>query len=133
MKRLRAFAWIFFLTVSSCSYRASRESDLAQEMRKPQDPFFVSVPICKFSASDCPSIEVEIEEKTFSMELDLGFRGDLAIERESLEQISHKVFSHIKPMYGIGGHESISHFYQIPKVKIGAITIRELLVQEEDS
>lgn len=56
------------------------------------------------------------------MELDLGFRGDLAITQDAADSILSKTFVGEKPMFGIRGKKYIEQLYRIPKAKIGKMT-----------
>lgn len=76
-------------------------------------------------------MEVNIEGQTYSMELDLGFRGDLNLHSEYVEKIASKTFLKTKPMYGIKGKEFVSNLYALPKAKIGQMAFFESTLQED--
>jgi len=89
------------------------------------------VPITKLSSIDSPCVDVAIEDKIYSMEIDLGFRGDLTATKDSTDLIMAKNFIRCKPMYGFRGKEYPTNLYQIPKVKIRKMTFTQPVLQEE--
>ncbi len=95
--------------------------------------YFISVPITKLSSIQSPCVDVNIGDKLFSMELDLGFRGDLSLQSRFINQISPKTFIKTKPMYGIRGKKHLNNLYQIPKVKIGGMAFFESVLQEDSA
>jgi predicted aspartyl protease len=124
---------LFFL--SGCLPSRKHETppmEKTEEIAQVKKPtFFISVPITKFSAIQCPCVEVEIEDTTFTMALDLGFQGNLAIAQDLIDQISLKTFIRTKPMYGIRGKQYPTNLYSIPKIKIGAMSFTQPILEEE--
>lgn len=118
---LFAFTYWFFFKENG---RQTKKSTLAK-----QEPFYVPVSIISFSPVNSPCIAVQIEDKSFLMELDLGLRGDLAIIGDSIDQISSKTFIRSAPMYGIRGKEYLTDFYRIPKIKIGDMDFIQPILQ----
>lgn len=81
------------LLVYGCSTR-QKEEGLLQEKTRGEDrqSFFVSAPIAQFNPFQCPSVYAEIEGKTYLLKLDLGFRGDVAIQRDVIHKIVSKTY-----------------------------------------
>src|SRR4051812_33536647 len=94
-------AFILFL-VGGCSIAQKQESPPI-EKRTEEASFFVPIPIAKFSSIQSPCVNVDIEGKIFSMELDLGYRGDLVSTKEWIDPVLSKIFVCEKQMYGIRG------------------------------
>jgi len=130
--KAKIFFVLLVLFIAGCSmFKEQKDisSEKATEIKKPA--LFVSVPITKFSAIQCPCVEVEIQGTTFTMELDLGFRGDVNIAHDLIEQIPLKEFVRAKPMYGIRGKEYIKNLYKIEEARIGEIYFLKPFLQED--
>jgi len=124
--------FIFLIVFCSCSLPHKRETDSITEISQLKRPvFFLSVPFTKLSSIQAPCLDVAIEGKTYSMELDLGFRGAVSIEKEFIDQILKKTLIRTTPMYGIRGKEYLMNFYQIPKIQIGSLHVIQPILQEE--
>lgn len=121
---------IFFLALffSSC-FLARRNEQPIQTAQTQIKSFFIPVPIV-FSPNRSPYLDVTIENNTFSLAFDLGFRGDLSIPSSLIHQISSKTFLQNKPMYGFRGKEHQTKMYRIPKAKIGRIFFEHITLQE---
>lgn len=131
MKFKRLTVLILLLNYS-CTVSKKQDTALIEQPAKPEKPiFFVSVPITKFSSIESPCVDVDVEGKMFSMELDLGYRGDVTVTRESSDLISSKEFIREKLMYGVRGKEYSTNLYRIPKTKIGKMTFFKPTLQEE--
>lgn len=120
---------LIFLLILACSCSVTHKST-EKPIAKKNTPYFISVPLSKFSVIQSPCVEIEIEGRKFSAELDLGFRGDLTFTTETMNLISSKYFIREKPMYGIRGKEYTTKLYQIPKLQIGKMTFLEPVLQE---
>lgn len=107
----------------------SRESSV---VKKGGQPFFISVPIESFT-SRIPNISVTIEDKTFLMGLDLGFKGYLSLNKKYLKSIENKSPIPSKTMYNFRGNSYQNSCYEIPKVKVGQVAFSKLILQETDS
>lgn len=95
--------------------------------------YFVSVPITETSSSQIPCLNVEIEDKTLLVELDLGFRGHITVAREEVDAIMSKTFLGEKTMHGIRGKKYNKKVYRIPELKIGAMTFSRPAMQEDSA
>lgn len=113
--------------ISSCCKRDNSQKHRPSATRK--TGFFTTVPLA-FSSNGSPYLDVQIDNKIFSMKLDLGLRGDLSIAHTFIDQIPSKQFMHKKPMYGFKGKEYPTNFYRIPKVTIGTISFTQPILQE---
>lgn len=131
MKTERLVFLIFFL-ICGCSISQKQDTTyIKPSAHKERQIYFVTVPIHKLSSIQSPCIDVIVEDNTFSMELDLGYRGDLIIRKQSLDIFPSKNFIREKPMYGFRGKKYPTKLYQIPKLKIGKMTFFKPIVQEE--
>jgi len=123
------FLGIFPILFASCG-RQSKESSVSSLETKKNDGFFVEVPIPRYSSTQSPCIDVWIEGKLLSMELDLGLQGDLTLEEDWIDQIETKTFLRTKTMYGIQGTEYPTHLFRVPKVKIGNLVFLDSVLQQ---
>lgn len=131
-KRLVFCICLLAFSTSSC-FRIPKQGTQQTTQRLPTNDaaFLVSVPITKFSSIQSPCIDVHIDNTTFSMELDLGFRGDLTLANKFIDQISSKTFILTKPMYGVRGKEYSTDLYRIPKIKIGTLAFIKPVLQKK--
>lgn len=124
--------FLSLLLVYGCSVKQNQEIVSIENLAATNRPiYFISVPLTKFSSIQSPCVEIEIEDKKLSMEIDLGFQGDLTVTKESLDLILLKSFIGEKLMYGVRGKQYPTNLYRIPKVKIGKMTFLEPILQEE--
>ncbi|MBU6382775.1 MAG: hypothetical protein KGR16_00450 [Verrucomicrobia bacterium] len=124
---------VFLLLLHGCSTGPSRKEAVQQPPLPPKHTgFFVSAPIAEFSSTQIPCLRVNIEDQQLLLKLDLGFRGDLSLEANSLSSIRSKVFLGEKDMYGMRGKKYRENVYRIPKVEIGLMTFSPLHVLEQD-
>lgn len=107
---------------------------LNKKVKSPKKATYcVSVPISNFTSTNLPCINVVIEDKTYLLCLDLGFTGNVSINSEVIEQINNKTFKKNKTMYGWMGKKYERNVYEIPKIGIGSITFKNLLLHEENA
>lgn len=134
-----SFFLYFFCLLGAFFFSCSRnqglvfqhEDLLVKQLLQKKDSYFVTAPIKKLSAIQSPCLDVQIGDVTFSMELDLGFRGDLTITSDFISQIKLKNPIGTKTMYGIRSKEYPTALYKIPKVKIGQMIFSKLILEEE--
>lgn len=124
--RFKKFAIALLLFSCGCSV-FQRE-----QPKETKSGFFVSVPVT-FSTFNTPGLNIEIEERSLLAKLDLGFEGDLAIEKKILDAIASKEWIGEKIMYGVHGKEYKEKRYRVPKVKMGSLTFSPPIVQEENA
>lgn len=91
--------------------------------------YFEPLPIATFSSIGSPTLEVQIEDETLLVELDLGYRGDLAYTRPL--PLKKKTFLHEKTMYSVRGKSYRTLLYQIPSLHVGTHTFFSPILQEE--
>lgn len=127
--RLLIFATVFLIAGVAVFFISKNTFSAKQE--DPKKRFFATAPIVKLASLGAPCLEMQIEDKTFIMELDLGFRGDLSLSGEFIDQISSKSFLGTKTMYGFKGHAYETNLYQIPKIQIGPLSVWQMIAQEE--
>jgi hypothetical protein len=102
-----------------------------QELPKKNDPNFKEIAITKWTAGECPCIPIQIEEKTISSKIDLGFRGYFSIDSSFLEQIKEKTAISTQIMYGFQGHEYKKNVFKIPEIQISGQIFLSNEVHEE--
>src|SRR3989344_6628665 len=122
--------FLLFL-VWGCATRQLPDAPL-QEAQAEKKTYFVRIPITKFSSIQSPCIDVKIGSAVLSMELDLGYRGEVTVVKPSIDLIKPKTFLQESLMYGIQGKESSVNLYHIPKVQIDTIIFNHLILQEEE-
>ncbi len=93
--------------------------------------FISFIPIEKCSEIEIPCVNLKIEDKIFSVEIDLGFRGCLALFPQILEQISDKTLVGNTERYGFRGIQHSYPVYSIPQFEIGDVTFSKVNVLEE--
>lgn len=121
------FICFLVLSISSCLKQDNFQD--APSIPTQNTTFFVSVPLT-FSSNGSPELNAQIDNKIYSMKLDLGLRGDLSIASTFLNQIPSKLFLRSKSMYGFKGKEYQTKLYRIPKVTIGSVTFTDPILQE---
>lgn len=131
MPKPLCFTIIVFLFFCGCSVIREQKPCIKEPTQTKDSSFFVSVPIVEFSSSQIPYLNIEIEDKSFLVKLDLGFRGDLSMFKNVLDSISSKKFIGEKSMYGIRSKEYKKKCYRIPRVGIGSMSFSPPVVQED--
>ncbi|MBI5273048.1 MAG: hypothetical protein HY861_03595 [Chlamydiia bacterium] len=121
---------LVFSTVSCYFLPKQKVLPTTQTSQSDKSVFYVPVPLTKLSSIQSPCLDVDIEGKVISMELDLGFRGDLTLTGHYIDQVSSKTFLLTKNMYGIRGKEYPTNIYRIPEIKIGAMTFIQPKLQK---
>lgn len=127
----RYFLSLVFFT-SSCTLSHKQEiTECVEPAKKKKPAYFITTPITKRSPIQSPCLDICIQGQTFSVELDLGYRGNLTFIKQATDTIISKVFFRETPMYGIRGKEYVTKLYQIPALEIGKMTFTGPIIQEE--
>ena len=129
-KRFVVFTTVLGLIFFSCNRSEVQKHDLIE--KKNETSYFIPIPLTKFSSTQAPCFDVAIDDQTFSMLLDLGFQGDLAIENNLIDQIPSKTFLYTKTMHGIQGKEYATDLYRVPKIKMGAMAFIDPILQKNN-
>lgn len=95
--------------------------------------YICEVPFAKLSFTQCPCIDIEIESKRFTLELDLGFRGDISLGQEQMDTVLNKQYLFDVINQGLRGKKYSKRVFQIPKLKIGNISFFKPNLEEEKS
>ncbi len=103
-----------------------------QKINDSCDAYFVLVPIPEYSPAKLPCVNVDIEGQQLLLILDLGFRGDLAIDKCILDSFESKTFVKERLTYGIRSKPYTNKSYRIPKAMIGSMSFSPPMVQEEN-
>ena len=81
--------------------------------------YFEPIVIEEFSAANLPFFTVQVGDKPFLAEFDLGFRGCISLPSDLLSGIEPKEFLSSRVNYGFRGTGYTIDMYRIPKMKIG--------------
>ena len=84
------------------------------------------------SIAHIPHLEMEIENKTIPISLDLGLSGYVALKDSTLNKIQDKVFLKQSWKYGLRGVQRYHDIYRLPLIKIGTLTFRDIPVNQQD-
>jgi predicted aspartyl protease len=95
----------------------------------PENNYFVPIPFTKFSSIQAPCLDMQLEGQTYSLELDLGFQGDITLDRELLDHVPVKTFLRSALIHGIQGKQYRTNLFQLPEITIGATTFTEPIIQ----
>jgi hypothetical protein len=135
IKRLIAIVSILIIFVVACYgivvfFRSPTQSE---ELKKGDTAYFAILPITNWTNDRYPTpcLSIRIGEKTISSMFDLGFRGQFSIASEVLDLIQEKTYLGSSKMYGFNGKRFEKRVFEIPTIKIGAITVSRAIVQEE--
>ena len=93
---------------------------------------FVPLKISGFSRCNSPQIEVEIENHIILSEIDLGWRGGIALLPATLHNLRNKTFIGRYPFCGLQGKTYESDVYELPQIHIGKMKIFPMKVKEEN-
>jgi hypothetical protein len=131
--RVKCILVLFIVFIGGCAIR--EKQDILSESKvlpSPKKSYFIEAPITKLSSIQCPCVNVEIDSKQFSMELDLGFRGNLTIKKDHLDFLENKTFLFEKLVYGVRGNQYPVEVYRVPNVKIGQMTFMNPSLEKEN-
>ncbi len=95
--------------------------------------YFISVPVVAFSHINMPILTLQIEDKQLPIGLDLGFRGDLSLSAEVLNELTNKSYRGSKTMWNFRGDSYEAKLYDIPKINLGKLRLSGLITKETHS
>ena len=93
---------------------------------------FVPLKISGFSRCNGPQIEVTIENYVILSEIDLGWRGGIALPPTTLNNLRNKTFIGRYPFCGLKGKIYESDVYELPQIQIGKMKIFPMKAKEEN-
>lgn len=137
MKKKWLFLSICLLGISVLSYfgltkfRREEHPRKLQHVKAQQASYFDPVSITKFTAADQPCLPIQMNEKTITIKLDLGFRGDFGFKREFLAEIPEKKYLGLGEKYGFRGNVYKEKLYEGPKITIGNMVFSQGTLEEE--
>lgn len=136
MIMFRFLILILFFCVFSCSKvdREDRFREVILDQKETAEEgrsYFVSVPITKFSSTQCPCLDIHLDNGAYSVELDLGFRGHLTMYQDVADRVLSKQAIGHRTMYGIRGKQYVNTLYEIPKIQIGCMKFSNPILQGE--
>ncbi|MES2272778.1 MAG: hypothetical protein V4487_01100 [Chlamydiota bacterium] len=101
-------------------------------LKKPLAPQeFVKLPVKFFPFTDQPTIKIDIENKKYSLLIDLGSSHPIDLQKESIRKIKNKKALEISNYIGIRGKYPTQAF-QLPEVKLLNLAIDGLVGFEEN-
>lgn len=86
-----------------------------------------------FPFTDQPTIQIEIENKNYSLLLDLGSSHPIDLRKEKMKKIKNKQFADSSEYVGIRGKAYPTQGFRLPKVILANLTIDGLIGFEENS
>jgi hypothetical protein len=92
---------------------------------------FCRIYLSDIGTGNIPCFEVKVDNKTFDFGLDLGLDADFSGRKELIEQITEKSPEKTVWMYGFRGGQYQESAYRIPSIKLGGMTIRHPLINEQ--
>lgn len=130
-KKTYTFLACFFLFSAGIAVLIFQNKDFiphsARDGKKAK--FFVKSPIKEYCYGS-PVIEIQVEENSFMVGIDLGFQGSIELLPGDIEKLHDKDFLDTRTTYGFIGNEYLKKTYAIPKVTIGDISFREVVLEE---
>ncbi len=125
---------IFFLgiTIFSCLLVPYLYKGQVGLVKNETSGFFVVIPIAKFTQSDLPCLNVEIEDKEFLALLDLGYTRYVSAAVDISNKISEKTFLRTSTNWGFRGTPWFHKIYQIPLMHLGGLTFSPIPLDEEN-
>lgn len=118
---------VFLIFLYACSHKNEKNTEKVGTKKC----YYIPHKISKFSAANVPCVDVKIEDKTISMEIDLGYSGNLIILNERINLFESEILTKEKSIFNFKGHEYRIKQYRIPKIQIGQLTFHNVLSQEE--
>lgn len=97
-----------------------------------EESHFVPLKISGFSRCNSPQIEVAIENHVIVSDIDLGWRGGVALPPTTLHHLHNKKYIGRYPFSGLRGKIYESDFYELPKIHIGKMKIFPMIAKEEN-
>lgn len=89
-----------------------------------------TIPI-KRSSTGIPCVDILIEDKHYSVEFDLGFKGAISVADKLIEQISSKRLIGSETRTNIIGKTYPINLYSLPKISLGKMTFSQLVMQQD--
>lgn len=99
--------------------------------RNKKEVFFIPVPFAKFSSSNTPFLDVNIQGKVISLKLDLGFSGYLSLSNRFTDLFDQKIPTTQRDVFGIRGKPHPCDEYHLDNIKIDRVTFSNLVLQKE--
>lgn len=121
---------VFISCIWISTFFRNRGNNEIQDIKN--NPYFLPVPITKFSSIQAPCLIVEIGDKTFTADLDLGFKGCALIQTNALNEIEGRSQISSTVKYSFKGKAYPKNIYKIPKMKIENMVFSDLYIEEED-
>lgn len=106
-----------------------KPSVVANQREPEQKKWFFFFPVT-FSSINLPCIDARIDGESFSMVLDLGFRGYVSLLSKHLEKISSKKQIGTKQKYNFKGIAHSFNCYSIAEISVGDVFWRNPILEE---
>ncbi|MBF8263050.1 MAG: hypothetical protein HW387_715 [Parachlamydiales bacterium] len=123
--------WMLLLTVSCFSSTSTQEKQTDQT--NDTSSYTCTIPITKLTSTQNPCVEILIENKPFTVDLDLGFKGAISILDTSIDQILSKTLIGTELRTNILGKQYLINLYSLPEFKIGTINFSQFILLERNT
>lgn len=110
--------------------RHYRERSVDSKTSVLSSPYFIPIEIKGFSSAHIPYLQLEVENNTVALNIDLGYSGWISMPSDFLNRLDQKTFVRRQSICGLGGKRHECNVYEIPKIKIGEMTFSRVEVEE---
>lgn len=94
------------------------------------DTYFLPIEIVGDARVGVPHVKVNIEDKEYFLDLDIGFSREVSIASGGLKDVKNKVFETKLKSVGYLGNVYEKNAYRIPRLKIGQMSFTSVLLEE---
>ena len=126
--------YVFYQKRGEGTLSPSRDEKLSQKsehLKETHGPYFLSVPVLKFSSTGVPCLMVQVEGQDIIVELDLGLRGEVAFSKKIIKRIREKTLIGKRTVYGARGKGYKYNRYKAPKIHLANLDICDAVMEEE--
>lgn len=103
-----------------------------QQGKMEREIFYMPIAIEKYSFGQIPCVEVEIENKKTTLEVDLGFAGKVSLDEDILSTLQEKSFYLSTFSYGFRGKKYEKDVYKVPRMDLGQLTFSSLMIETQN-
>jgi hypothetical protein len=130
---MKAFSiWWMALLAGSCYSNQSIQEKQPVRMNE-LSSYICKIPITKLSSTQNPCVEILIENKPFTVNLDLGFKGTISISDTAIDQVLSKTLLDTETRTNVLGKAYSVNIYSLPEFKIGTLTVSQIVLQKRNT
>ncbi len=100
--------------------------------KTPTNQYYTTLPVSFFPCADLPTVTVTIENRSYSLLIDLGSSHSIDLNKKTMDKIQNKKTLAISDYIGIRGKTYPTQGFLLPEVKLSNLTIRQLTGFEEN-